>query len=199
MAGLEMASSAARRLRQQLVATQLARPASTSPAAAAEPPLEAVTAMELKGQGVQPNRYYSLQECLRMPGVRYTAVPECPAPISEPLKQVLWVKRIPAARVPHAAHPAIGLSFLSDAEGSALLEQATAQTSWPVLFCDDQRPRTAWLEQLELAESLGAPGSPRLIPSDPADHATMFVQQQLSLRLRLRPHMSCCTGWATST
>lgn len=109
-----------------------------------------------------------------MPGVRYTAVPECPAPISEPLKQVLWVKRIPAARVPHPADPSIGLTFLSDVEGSALLRGATAQTSWPVLFCDDERPRTAWIEQLELAESRGAPGSPRLIPADPADHATMI-------------------------
>ena len=89
-----------------------------------------------------------------MPGVRYTAVPECPAPISEPLKQILWVKKIPAARVPHPADPAVGLAFLSDAAGCELLQQTTAQTSWPVLWCDDERPRTAWLEQLELAERL---------------------------------------------
>ena len=108
-----------------------------------------------------------------MRGVRYTAVPECPAPISEPLKQLLWIKRVPAARVAHPADPAIGLPFLSDAAGSQLLQQATAQTSWPVLFHEDERPRTAWLEQLELVERLGAAGTPALFPKDPAHHAAM--------------------------
>eukprot|EP01043_Picozoa_sp_COSAG02_P054969 COSAG02_NODE_6307_length_3665_cov_3.765564_3_plen_315_part_00 len=157
-----------RRLRQQIVATQLVRPLSSLARG------EGVTQMEAKGEGVHPNRYYSLEECMRMPGVRYTAVPECPAPISEPLKQMLWVKRIPAARVPHPADPAIGLTFLSDAEGNVLLQQATAQTSWPVLFCDDERPRTSWIEQLEFAENHGAPDSPKLIPANPTEHATMI-------------------------
>ena len=135
--------------------------------------LAGVTRMEIKGAGVQPNRYYTLDECLRMDGVRYTAVPECPAPISEPLKQLLWVRRIPAARVVHPSHPSIGLAFLDDAGGSELLQRTTAQTSWPVLFYGRDRPRTAWLEQLELVERLGAAGTPNLIPSDPSDHARM--------------------------
>ena len=100
------------------------------------PSLAAVTQLETKGQGVRPNRYYTLPEGLRMAGVRYTAVPECPAPISEPLKQILWVKRIPAARVVHPTDPGLGpgMTFLADLSGSRLLKQATAQTSWPVLL-----------------------------------------------------------------
>ena len=45
------------------------------------------------------------------------------------MKQILWVKQIPAARVPHPADPKVGLGFLADAEGNQKLEQATSQTS----------------------------------------------------------------------
>jgi hypothetical protein len=195
-----MHGSVGRRLRLQLAAlhghphrsislsSTTAGPSDSAAAAAAAAgaagELQAVTQMETRGAGVLPNRYYSIQECLRMPGVRYTAVPECPAPISEPLKQILWVKKIPAARVPHPADPAVGLAFLSDAAGCELLQQTTAQTSWPVLWCDDERPRTAWLEQLELAERLVSQSHVTLSHAADVSHADLRLLALLTLTFR---------------
>ena len=58
--------------------------------------------------------------------------------------------------------------------GTASLElmQWTAQTSSPVLAWNDERPRTTWNDQLNLAERL-AP-FPRLIPEPLDDRALMF-------------------------
>jgi glutathione S-transferase len=132
--------------------------------------LPGVTMMEIEGQGVMPNRYYTVKEALNMRGVRWSGVPESPAPVSEPLKQMLWIKRIPAARV---IHPSSVLPRLDDPINAAALEAGTAQSSWPVLWADNERPRSCWLEQLELVERLGAPGTPKLYPANPAHHVTM--------------------------
>lgn len=126
---------------------------------------------ELETQGAGASQYFTISEAVKMRGVRYTCFPECPAPISEPLKQLLWIKRIPAARVVHATAGDVA-PRLTDVENNTVLKEATGQTSWPVLWYDKERPRTAWLEQLELVERLGRPGTPQLLPTDLADRAT---------------------------
>ena len=113
-------------------------------------------------------RYYTVSEALQLGGVRYTCVPECAAPISEPLKQMLWIKGIDAARV---VHPSDLFPYLRNDTEHAELVRATSQSSWPVLWVHDERPRSCWLEQLELVERIGAAGAPRLLPRGPAEHA----------------------------
>ena len=139
-------------------------------------PMPAVTTMEAPGCGVKPNRYYTVQEAVNMHGTRYSVYPEVPAPISEPLKQMLWIKQIPAARV---VHPSTALRQLNDNEfkgaNVVALVANTSQSSWPVLWHEDERPRSSWVEQVELVERLGSKnGTPSLIPSDPAQHAIMI-------------------------
>jgi hypothetical protein len=129
----------------------------------------AVTEMEIQGKG--PREYYSIKEAITMGGVRWSGYPECPAPISEPLKQMLWIKCIPAARVAHSST----VLPLGDPENSAALVASTAQSSWPVLWYNDERPRTTWLEQLELVERLGKSDTAQLFPSDPASRSLRLL------------------------
>ena len=103
-------------------------------------PMPAVTTMEAPGCGVKPNRYYTVQEAVNMHGTRYSVYPEVPAPISEPLKQMLWIKQIPAARF---VHPSTALRQLNDNEfkgaNVVALVANTSQSSWPVLWHEDER------------------------------------------------------------
>ena len=103
-----------------------------------------------------------------MSGVRFTCVPECAAPVSEPLKQLLWIKGVDAARVVHASDI---FPYLRDDDQQAELVRSTAQSAWPVLWVNDERPRSCWLEQLEVIERIGAPSTPRLLPRAPTEHA----------------------------
>ena len=42
------------------------------------------------------------------------------------------------------------------------------------MFHDEERPRNVWIEQLALAERIGAPGSPKLIPDDFEQRVEVF-------------------------
>jgi glutathione S-transferase len=48
----------------------------------------------------------------------------------------------------------------------AKLFELTAQTSLPTMLHNEERPRNVWLEQLALAERIGAAGAPALIPDN---------------------------------
>uniref|UniRef100_A0A7S1VYR7 Glutathione transferase n=1 Tax=Alexandrium catenella TaxID=2925 RepID=A0A7S1VYR7_ALECA len=99
-----------------------------------------------------------------MSGVRITFVPGRPGMIPLALKNLLDVKGVPYTLV---VHPAMG-----EGDDQALLYELTAQKSVPVMFCDDERPRSAWVEQVVLADKLGK--GPSLIPTDPQMRAAMF-------------------------
>jgi glutathione S-transferase len=104
--------------------------------------------------------YVSVEEARNMPGLR-VVLPPAPGPWAESIKGILHVKRIPFTWVAHEVGTA-----------SADLKQWTAQTSSPVLACNDERPRSVWNDQLYLAERL-AP-LPRLVPQAIAERTLMF-------------------------
>jgi glutathione S-transferase len=96
-------------------------------------------------------------------GTRVTFIPGIPALYSEALKNICYVKGIPLIR---ALHPRMGIDEATGKDRQATLYELTSQTSLPTMFHDEERPRSVWTEQLALAEQIGAPDSPSLIPSD---------------------------------
>jgi hypothetical protein len=104
--------------------------------------------------------YLSVKEARNMPGLR-VVLPPAPGPWAESLKGILHVKKIPYVRALHEVGTA-----------SEDLMEWTAQTSSPVMAWNDERPRTIWNDQLNLAERI-AP-DPRLIPDHLDDRALMF-------------------------
>ena len=56
----------------------------------------------------------------------------------------------------------------------ARLYELTSQTGLPTMFHDEERPRNVWTEQLALAERIGAPGSPSIIPDSFEQRVEMF-------------------------
>ena len=64
------------------------------------------------------------------------------------LKQVCFIKQIPLILV---RHPSMGM----DAEKMKLLKEMTAQESFPVIWWQNERPRSAWLEQVQLVDRVG--------------------------------------------
>ena len=105
--------------------------------------------------------YISIQEARATSGLRVVLAAGSISPWSEALKQILFLKRVPFAWVtPTMPGP--------DPE----LQAWTAQTSMPVAVWNDERPRSSWMEQLFLAERLGA--QPALIPDSIDDRITML-------------------------
>src|SRR5579884_3579796 len=105
--------------------------------------------------------YISIKEARAMSGLRVVLAAGSISPWSEALKQVLFVKRLPFAWVaPKMPGP--------DPE----LQAWTAQTSMPVAVWNEERPRSTWMEQLNLAERL-AP-EPALIPETIDGRVAMF-------------------------
>ncbi len=96
-------------------------------------------------------------------GTRVTFVPGIPAMFSEALKNICYVKGIPLIRV---LHPRMGRDEATGEDLQARLYEITAQTSLPTMMHDEERPRNVWIEQLALAEQIGKPGTPVLIPAD---------------------------------
>jgi glutathione S-transferase len=96
--------------------------------------------------------YVELAEARHRAGLRMSVVAGLPSPWSEAAKGILHVKKIPCAlvRMP---------------PGENEVTRWTGQTSAPVAFYEDERPRSSWDQILFLAERL-AP-EPRLVPSDP--------------------------------
>jgi glutathione S-transferase len=92
-----------------------------------------------------------------------TFIPGLPALYSEALKNICYVKRVPLIR---ALHPMMGADKETGADRQSRLYELTSQTSLPTMLHDEERPRNVWIEQLALAERVGAPGTPSLIPDD---------------------------------
>jgi glutathione S-transferase len=82
---------------------------------------------------------------------------------SEALKNICYVKGVPLIRV---LHPRMGIDEATGKDLQARLYELTAQTSLPTMLHDEERPRNVWLEQLALAERIGAAGTPTLIPDN---------------------------------
>ena len=116
--------------------------------------------------------FVSLEEAAAMTsGTRVTFIPGVPALYAEALKNICYVKGIPLVR---ALHPMMGVDKETGEDRQARLFELTSQTSIPTMFHDEERPRNVWIEQLSLAERIGAADSPRLIPDDVAQAADMY-------------------------
>lgn len=109
-------------------------------------------------------KFITLEEASAMTsGTRVTFVPGIPAMFSEALKNICYVKGIPLIRV---LHPRMGIDDATGENLQAKLYEITSQTSLPTMLHDQERPRNVWIEQLALAEQIGKPGTPRLIPAN---------------------------------
>ncbi len=117
-------------------------------------------------------KFVTLDEAAAMKsGTRVTFIPGIPALYAEALKNLCFVKGIPLIR---ALHPMMGVDRETGADRQARLYELTSQTSIPTMFHDEERPRNVWSEQLALAERIGAPGSPKLIPDDYEQRVEVF-------------------------
>jgi hypothetical protein len=106
--------------------------------------------------------WLTLEQALAAPGLRVAPVRAgVPSPWSEFIRACFSVKRIP-----------FSLVDARDADrGLASIRKLTGQESLPVVFWNDERPRSNWLDQLLLAERISA--QPRLLPDDPRQRATV--------------------------
>ncbi len=116
--------------------------------------------------------YVSIAEARRMSGLRlvlgaYTV----PGPWRESCKGIFYVKGLDYTPVRTANEGASDLAIGMEGSQSELIAW-TAQSSAPVAIWNDERPRSLWNDQLNLAERL-AP-EPRLIPADIEDRIRMF-------------------------
>jgi glutathione S-transferase len=104
--------------------------------------------------------WLTLEQALGSPGLRVAPVRAgLPSPWSEFVRACFHVKRVPYSLVD-----------ARDADRSLTsIKTLTGQESLPVIFWNDERPRSNWLEQLLLAERI-AP-QPRLLPEDPLERA----------------------------
>lgn len=117
-------------------------------------------------------KFITLEEAAAMTtGTRVTFIPGIPAMYSEALKNICYVKGVPLIR---ALHPMMGVDKATGEDRQAKLYELTAQTSLPTMLHDEERPRNVWIEQLALAEQIGAPGTPVLIPENFEHRADMF-------------------------
>jgi glutathione S-transferase len=105
--------------------------------------------------------YITAEEATGLPGLRIAFTRGVPGPWGEAARAFFDIKGIDYTPVIQ--------------EGGApneALKTWTGQNSAPVAVLNDERPRTHWSELLMLAERL-AP-TPRLIPADEANRASMF-------------------------
>tara|TARA_B100000212_G_scaffold208205_1_gene157184 strand:+ start:5222 stop:6037 length:816 start_codon:yes stop_codon:yes gene_type:complete len=116
--------------------------------------------------------FIAIEEAAEMDkGTRVTFVPGMQAIYAEALKNICFVKKIPLIRV---LHPNMGFDKKTGKDKQAKLYELTSQTSLPTMFHDNERPRNVWIEQLSLAEKIGADDSPSLIPDSFELRADMF-------------------------
>jgi glutathione S-transferase len=105
-------------------------------------------------------QWLTLEQGLAASGLRIAPVrAKVPSAWSELAKACFRVKGIPIALV-DARDPESGL---------ASIRVLTAQESLPVVWWNDARPRTNWLEQIHLAERIVP--KPALLPSAPVERA----------------------------
>jgi glutathione S-transferase len=104
--------------------------------------------------------WLTLEQALGAPGLRVAPVRAgLPSPWSEFVRACFHVKHIPYSLVD-----------ARDANrGLTSIKSLTGQESLPVVFWNDERPRSNWLEQLVLAERISL--KPRLLPDDPVERA----------------------------
>ena len=116
--------------------------------------------------------FITLDEAAKMQeGTRITFIPGVQALYAEALKNICYVKKIPIIR---ALHPMMGVDKETGEDRQARLYELTSQTSLPTMLHNEERPRNVWTEQLALAEAIGAPDSPLLIPEDFESRVDMF-------------------------
>ena len=116
--------------------------------------------------------FITLDEAAKMQeGTRITFIPGVQALYAEALKNICYVKKIPIIR---ALHPMMGIDKETGEDRQARLYELTSQTSLPTMLHNEERPRNVWTEQLALAEAIGAPDSPLLIPEDFESRVDMF-------------------------
>ena len=116
--------------------------------------------------------YVSIAEARRMGGLRVVlgAYP-IPGPWRESCKGILWVKGLKYTPVRTANEGASDLAVGMGDSQSELIEW-TGQASAPVMAWNDEKPKSTWIDQLNLAERL-AP-TPSLVPAKVEDRALMF-------------------------
>ena len=116
--------------------------------------------------------FITLDEAAKMQeGTRITFIPGVQALYAEALKNICYVKKIPIIR---ALHPMMGVDKETGEDRQVRLYELTSQTSLPTMLHNEERPRNVWTEQLALAEAIGAPDSPLLIPEDFESRVDMF-------------------------
>ena len=116
--------------------------------------------------------FISLEEAAEMnTGTRITFVPGVQALYAEALKNICFVKQISITRV---LHPLMGTDKETGKDRQANLYNLTKQTSLPTMLHEEERPRNVWIEQLALAEQIGAPESPSIIPESFELRAEMY-------------------------
>lgn len=112
-------------------------------------------------------KFVSLQEGAKMTeGLRVTMIPGLPGLFPEAFKNFLDARGTPYTRV---MHPMASKADPNQTDLFAL----TKQKSTPVFFFNDERPRSAWIEQVKLGDQLGTKGE-SLIPADPEERVLMF-------------------------
>ena len=104
-------------------------------------------------------------------GTRVTFLPGVQALYSEALKNICFVKKVPLIR---ALHPLMGKDGKTGKDRQARLYELTSQKGLPTMFHDEEQPRNVWIEQLALAEKIGATDSLALIPDSFKLRADMF-------------------------
>ena len=108
--------------------------------------------------------FISLDEAAKMKeGTRITFIPGLQAIYAEALKNICYVKKIKIIRV---LHPFMGIDKKTGQDRQAELYALTSQTSLPTMLHNEERPRNVWIEQLALAEEIGASDSKNLIPNN---------------------------------
>lgn len=132
----------------------------------------AIREKQMSDAGSRVPEFVSLDEAAAMKtGTRVTFIPGMPALYAEALKNICYVKGIPLIRV---LHPMMGVDKETGEDRQARLYELTSQTSIPTMFHDAERPRNVWIEQLALAERIGAPASPKLLPDNFEQRAEVF-------------------------
>ena len=127
----------------------------------------------MNDKNTKPNpEFITLESAAEMKtGTRITFVPGVQAMYAEALKNICYVKKIKVIRV---LHPLMGTDKETGEDRQKRLYELTSQTSLPTMLHDEQRPRNVWIEQLFLAEEIGDPDSPCLIPEDLELRSEMF-------------------------
>lgn len=109
-----------------------------------------------------------------MSGLRISFSPGNFGPWGYALRNLLDVKKVPytLAMHPQMAGGPGDLPGQAPTQDQGFLYALTKQRSVPTMLYNEEPPRNSWVEQVRLADRLGA--GPSLIPADPKDRVLMF-------------------------